>query len=250
MWSAVRRAVGAIEPGYLGEWHAFRGYFANVSGRGARELAVWFEADLLPGYAWSFPLPDGRVNIGFGVLRDGLRKGREMSALWDELLQRTHIAGALGDGVELEGRHATWPIPAAIDRAVLAAGRVLFVGDAARATDVLTGEGIGQALVTGRLAAEAIVAGGAEAVDPVARGYDREARRHLLADHRMSKVLNGVLRHRRGANGALALADLNDWTRRRFVRFMFEDEPRAVAFTPRRWHRHLFERPGPYAEAV
>ena len=66
MWSPVRKLVGAATPGYLGDWHAFRQYFANA-GPAARELWVWFEPDLLPGYAWSFPLPDGRVNVGFGI---------------------------------------------------------------------------------------------------------------------------------------------------------------------------------------
>jgi flavin-dependent dehydrogenase len=42
----------------------------------------------------------------------------------------------------------------------------MFVGDAAAATDVMTGEGIGQALLTGRLAAEAILAAGT--ADPAA----------------------------------------------------------------------------------
>ena len=43
----------------------------DVTGPAADRLYVWFEPDLLPGYAWSFPLPDGRANLGFGVLRDG-----------------------------------------------------------------------------------------------------------------------------------------------------------------------------------
>ena len=46
-------------PGYLGEWHAFRQYFTDVGPAAARDLWVWFEPDLLPGYAWSFPLPGG-----------------------------------------------------------------------------------------------------------------------------------------------------------------------------------------------
>ena len=71
MWSPVRKAIGLAEPGYLGEWHAFRAYARDVTGPAADHLYVWFDADLLPGYAWSFPLPDGRVNVGFGVLRDG-----------------------------------------------------------------------------------------------------------------------------------------------------------------------------------
>ncbi len=66
MWSPLRKALGASEPGYLGEWHAFRQYFSHV-GPAAAGLWVWFDADILPGYAWSFPLPGGRANVGFGI---------------------------------------------------------------------------------------------------------------------------------------------------------------------------------------
>jgi geranylgeranyl reductase family protein len=158
MWSPVRKALGVGQPGYLGEWHGFRQYATNVTGPAKDRLYVWFEPDLLPGYAWSFPLPDGRTNVGFGLLRSGKRKVHDMKSIWPELLQRPHIRAALGPDAQMEGRHTAWPIPARVDSAVLTSGRVLFVGDAATATDALTGEGIGQALLTGRLAAEAIIA--------------------------------------------------------------------------------------------
>ena len=245
MWSPTRKLVGAAEQGYLGEWHAVRQYARNVTGPAAERLHVWFEPDLLPGYAWSFPLPGGRANIGFGVLRDGTRSGADMKAEWATLLTRPHIAAALGDGVELEGRHTAWPIPAAIDRAELTKGRVLFVGDAARATDVMTGEGIGQALLTGRLAAEAIEAHPPGDVHGVARHYRRAVRHELFADHRMSVVLNRLLAKPRLARGAVRIVGLNDFTRRNFVRWMFEDEPRAIVLTPRRWHRRFLRRSAP-----
>ncbi len=247
MWSPVRRLLGHAEDGYLGEWHAFRQYASHVSGPAAHRLYVWFEADLLPGYAWSFPLPDGRANVGYGVLRDGTRTGADLRDVWGSLWGRPHIAAALGDGFELEGRHTAWPIPAGIDRATLSDGRVLFVGDAAMATDTMTGEGIGQALLTGRLAAEAVLRAGA--LQPALAGstYEHEVRHHLLADHRMSAVLSRALRSERGARGALRLADSSDWARRHFARWMFEDEPRAIALTPRRWHRRFLRRPGAYA---
>ena len=138
------------------------------------------------------------------------------------------MRAALGPDAELEGRHTAWPIPAGIDRATLAEGRTLFVGDAAMATDVMTGEGIGQALLTGRLAAEAIIAAGA--LDPAgaARRYTDDVRHHLVADHRMSVALGRVLAHERGARGAVGLlARSGGWGRRNFARWMFEDEPRG-----------------------
>jgi len=246
MWSPVRKLMGLAEPGYLGEWHAFRQYAHGVTGTAAQRLYVWFEPDLLPGYAWSFPLPDGRINLGFGVLRDGTRTGKAMNADWAGLIDRPHIRSALGPDVVLEDRVSAWPIPAGVDKAVLSCDRVLFVGDAARVTDVMTGEGIGQAVLTGRLAAEAIVAGGALDPDAVRDAYDTAVRSHLFADNRMSQVLNGWLARPLLARGAIRLVGISGWTRRNFARWMFEDEPRAVLFTPRRWHRRFFHRQPPY----
>ncbi|MEJ7799315.1 MAG: geranylgeranyl reductase family protein [Ilumatobacter sp.] len=248
MWSPTRKALGATMTGYRGEWHAFRQYASNVTGPAADRLIVWFEADLLPGYAWSFPLPGKRVNIGFGVLRDGGRRVSDMATLWRDLLDRPHVVAALGAGFEMEGRHTAWPIPARVDELSLTRGRVLFAGDAAAATDVLTGEGIGQALLTGRLAAQAITAHGALRPDAVARAYDRGVERDLFADHRMSKRLGAVLAHPAGARGAIRVLEASgEWGRRNFARWMFEDEPRAIATSPHRWHRGFLARPGAYA---
>jgi flavin-dependent dehydrogenase len=249
MWSPLRKALGLRLPGYLGEWHGFRQYARGVTGEARRRLYVWFEEDFLPGYAWSFPLPGGRVNLGFGVLRDGTRRIQSMKQEWADLLARPHVVAALGEGFELEDRHTAWPIPARIDEITLAAGRTLFVGDAAAATDVMTGEGIGQALLTGRLAAEAIVAAGACRPGLACETYERAVAHHLRADHRMSKLLGSVLASPWGARGAVrVVASSGGWGRRNFARWMFEDEPRAVVMTPARWHRDFLARPGAYAD--
>lgn len=243
MWSPLRKLLGTATPGYLGEWHAFRQYFSGT-GPKARDLWVWFEPDLLPGYAWSFPLPDGGANVGFGIQRGAKITTKEMKALWPELLARPHIAAVLGPDAVAEGRHQAWPIPARIDEVALTHGRVLWVGDAAAATDPMTGEGIGQALLTGVLAAEAVVAGGPPA--RVRARYEGDVRKALVADHKMSLLLIRALRHRKGARAAIRVAGLTAWTRRNFARWLFEDEPRAVAVTPRRWHRRFLRRDGAY----
>jgi len=247
MWSVVRKATGLGVDGYRGEWHAFRQYFSGVTGTAATELIVWFEADLLPGYAWSFPLPGGRANVGFGVLRTDGRRTRDMAAIWRDLLTREHVVAALGPGATPEDRHTAWPIPARVDAIDLSTPGVLFVGDAAAATDVLTGEGIGQALLTGRLAAEAILAGGSPRT--IADRYRDEVRADLVADHAMSRRLGRVLARRRGAEAALRIvAGSGAWGRRNFARWMFEDEPRAIALTPSRWHRGMFASTGAFVD--
>lgn len=246
MWSPVRKHLGLATPGYRGEWHAFRQYFEDVGPRAASELVIWFEPDLLPGYAWSFPLPGGRANVGFGIQRGGkVARVQQMAAIWPALLERPHIREVLGDAARPESPHRAWPIPARVDRAVLASGRTLFGGDAAATTDPLTGEGIGQALLTGVLAAEAIV-DHAPSAPAVTDAYHTSARRALVADHRMSMLLIRAVRHRKGVRAGLRVAGATAWTRRNFARWLFEDYPRAMAVTPRRWHRGMFTGAGAY----
>jgi flavin-dependent dehydrogenase len=248
MWSPLRKSIGAAEPGYLGEWHAFRQYFRNVGERAANELIVWFEPDLLPGYAWSFPLAGGRVNVGFGIQREHGRPTRAMKAQWQEILDRPHVRAALGPSARPEALHKAWPIPARVDRSALTAvgGRVLFAGDAARATDPMTGEGIGQALQTGEAAARAVLGAGAMAPETAQRAYEVEVARTLAVDHRVAALLSRALRHRRGARAAVRIAGSGDWTRRNFARWLFEDYPRAILATPHRWHRGMLTGPGAY----
>ena len=246
MWSPVRKSLGAAQNSYLGEWHAFRQYVSNVTGPASKRLFVWFEKDLLPGYVWSFPLPNGRANIGFGILRGSNYTVQQMKALWVELLTRPHIASALGKDATLEGRHTAWPIPARITSAKLFSGRTLFTGDAVCAADTMTGEGIGQALLTGVLAGEAITSSSQYEQHAICNLYSRKIKREFFADHRMSFALGKILQNAVLTRGVLRLAGASDWTRRNFVRWMFEDEPRAAVLTPSRWHRKFLKRDGAF----
>lgn len=249
MWSTIRKLVlGSEGAGYLGEWHAFRQYFSNVGPAAASELWVWFEPDLLPGYAWSFPLPDGRANVGYGIQRVAGAPTKSMKAQWPEILARPHIAAVLGPDAQQESPHKAWPIPARIDATTLTAagGRVLFVGDAARATDPMTGEGIGQALETGVLAAEAVLTAGSHDPLRAASTYERAVHSTLAVDHKLAALLSRALRHRKGARLAVRLAGSSDWTRRNFGRWLFEDYPRAMLATPARWHPGMLTGPGAY----
>ena len=80
----------------------------------------------------------------------------------------------------------------------------------------------------------------------MASRYRSSVREHLVADHKMSVLLSKVLSHQLGTRGAIRLLASSEWSRRNFARWMFEDEPRAIAFTPSRWHRHFFRQPGPF----
>jgi flavin-dependent dehydrogenase len=212
---------------------------------------VWFEPELLPGYVWSFPLADGTANVGFGILTDGAIRTGDMATWWDTVLARPHVRAVIGEHARPAGRMRAWPIPARLGAVEPAVGRVLFVGDAAGATDPMSGEGIAQAIATGTFAAEAIVAGSEssdvnDAVEAVGAAYRSLVSREMAADHALADRLSRLLSARVGAETALALVGANGWTRRNFARWLFEDYPRAAVLTPRRWRRSTFPRRGAF----
>ena len=244
MWSPVRKFLGLSIDGYRGEWHAFRQYFENVSPRAASELIVWFEKDLLPGYAWSFPLEGNRANIGFGIQRGSKHYCvGDMKTLWPDLLDRPHIREALGPDARPEGPHKAWPIPARVGRVPLTGPRTMFVGDAAAVTDPMTGEGIGQAILTGRLAAEALLADGNLVCSTETTFGANLSPTTVWPDPH--PALGQADRRWRCAEGHGRHCVDPSQLRTLDVRGL----PAGHDRNPRRWHRGMFTGPGAYQDA-
>lgn len=246
MWSPTRKMLGLAMPGYRGDWHAFRQYWRNVGPRAASELHVWFEPDVLPGYVWSFPLADGRANIGFGVHRSTHRTG-DMNRFWPAILERPQIREIIGTDAVPDDPHRAWPIPARVHEVALTAHRTLFIGDAAAACDPMTGEGIAQAMQTGLAAARAVIDAGTANPVSAAAAYEADVARNLAVDMRFAATLGRMLRTPLGARAAVRGASMTPWASRNFARWLFEDYPRAVLATPRRWQRDMFTRDGSFA---
>jgi geranylgeranyl reductase family protein len=114
-----------------------------------------------PGYGWVFPAGEGRANVGLGVgvLADrsaGRRAARDL----DAFLEHGSRVGVL-DGLSKRSRER--PLGAWLKMGLVgtspASDRVFLVGDAAGLVNPLQGEGIAQAMDSGRAAAEAILGG-------------------------------------------------------------------------------------------
>ena len=205
---------------------------STSAGHGSRgeRLYVWFDADLLPGYAWSFPLPGGRVNVGFGVLRADGRTGREMKESGGRSSTGPTSGPPSGRSRPGEERHQAWPIPAWIDDAACTTTAVLFIGDAAAATDVLTGEGSGRPCCPDAWPPRR--SSPANPVGPAPRRRPRQRCGASCSPTTRFGLPRPGLAHRRGADGAMAIvAHSGSWGRRNFARWMFEDEPRALRHT-------------------
>ena len=136
-----------------------------VEGAGAAGIAALLQhPDRLAGREVGVVLSGGNIDprlLASVIFRADGRRGRDLKALWPELLARPCAPrDPRRTGARDRAGTRAWPIPTRYDPDRLANGRVLFVGDAAGVVDPMTGEGIAQALETGVLAAESIAAGG------------------------------------------------------------------------------------------
>jgi len=142
--SPLRAGIGVgLRPG--AQAIALRAY-APVGGLPGDEQLIAFARDGgCPAYAWSFPIGDGRVNVGYGEMlpRSGRTPTRQL------LLTRLHdLLPGLGELTALRGHH----LPLSTARVRQPDGRVLLAGDALSLVNPLTGEGIHAAVLSGALA--------------------------------------------------------------------------------------------------
>jgi flavin-dependent dehydrogenase len=185
--SIVRRALGMRSPRPDHVAIAIRGYAPEPPGTAGVQV-VTTTARRWPAYAWSFPLGDGRANVGYGEL---VSSGVTRAGLVEGLAR-------LLPGVAPEGLRAH-RLPLSTGRPRLPDGPVLLTGDAAGLINPLTGEGIFYAVLSGALAG-AVAHRGADAGAAYRRALEarlgRTLRHLTVASHlsRAPRVMDAAVR--------------------------------------------------------
>lgn len=115
-------------------------------------------SDLLPGYGWIWSVGGGLVNVGLGSVSStpaaASARGIDYRAVFKRWL--AHVPASWGFTPENQvGRTASAALPMAFNRKPHYADGLMLLGDAGGMVSPFNGEGIAQALVSGRLAAEA-----------------------------------------------------------------------------------------------
>lgn len=177
-----------------------RAYFDGVTGMHAENYPeLHFLPGVLPGYLWIFPLPNGRANVGLGIPSDVVRRKRLniREILADAIKNDPTIRHRFTNATQL-GKLQGWGLPMGADPLPISGDGFLLTGDAASLVDPFSGEGIGNALFSGMLAAEAIIKA-ATANDYsgafLKQHYDNELYRRILSELRTSAALQRLCRY-------------------------------------------------------
>jgi menaquinone-9 beta-reductase len=136
---------------------ALRGYYTSD-----RHDEAWIDSHLdirdpkgevVPGYGWIFPLGDGRVNVGVGLLStEGAWKGVNTTKLQEYFVAQTSDAWGLSDATSC-GPPTGGRLPMGMSIGPRVGPNTMIIGDAAGTVNPFNGEGIAYGYETGRLGA-------------------------------------------------------------------------------------------------
>lgn len=141
-------------PDYCG---SVRAYFSGVTGcHEGNYLEMHFMKDV-PGYFWIFPLPDGLVNVGVGMISTDLSKRKiNLRHLLIDFTKNSKVLKDRFANATIEGKIEGWSLPLGSIRYKTYGDNFMLCGDAASLIDPATGEGVSNAMVSGQIAAETI----------------------------------------------------------------------------------------------
>lgn len=190
-----------------------RQYYENVQGfHPSNHIELHFYKDLLPGYFWVFPLPNNKANVGLGMLSSEVSKQKlNLKEKLEELIA-THpnLKERFKDAQPLETIQG-YGLPIGSKKRSISGDRFLLLGDAASLIDPFTGEGIGNAIRSGRVAAEHVLKATKKGAYDASfnKAYDKEIYHKMWNELRLGHSLQMLLKYPRIFNFVVKKANKN-----------------------------------------
>ena len=225
-YSVVAREVGIKQ---LDERHycaGLRAYYEGVTGfHRLNHVELHFVEEAIPGYFWIFPMADGRANVGIGMLSRAIkRKDVRLKETLAACIRHPRFRERFENARPI-GPVRGWGLPLGSKPRPMAGDGWMLVGDAASLIDPFTGEGIGNAMISGELVAKwtskAKAAGDYGAA--FLKGYERDVLDYLQSELRLSHAMQRLIEWKwllntviRKASRSAELADA--------ISCMFDDE--------------------------
>lgn len=136
---------------------ALRAYYKGITDLHPENfIELHYLPEILPGYFWIFPLPGGMSNVGVGMLSEHVRKKKLnlRSEMLNAIQNNPHLRRRFANATPMDTIHG-WGIPMGVKQEPVSGNNFMLTGDAANLVDPFTGEGIGNALYSGMLTAQA-----------------------------------------------------------------------------------------------
>lgn len=163
-------------------------------------IELLFFKGILPGYLWIFPLPDNKANVGIGMLSSAVSKKKVNLKTTLQNLIKTHpqLKERFKNATPLETIKG-YGLPLGSKKRNISGERFLLTGDAAALIDPFSGEGIANAIRSGRVAAEHAIKCFEEKNFSAVynKAYDKEIYRRMWNEFKISTTLQKITNYPR-----------------------------------------------------
>lgn len=136
---------------------ATRGYYSGVTGM-TGNIELHFVDEVMPGYFWIFPLNNGLANVGLGLLTSEKQKRKmDLKKVQEEIIANHRLFKERFKNAKIDEQGIKiWTLPLASHHRKNHGNGWILVGDAASLIDPFSGEGVGNAMTSGKMAAATI----------------------------------------------------------------------------------------------
>jgi menaquinone-9 beta-reductase len=230
--SRFGRALGTARNKSYPQGIAIRGYFESP-----RSADPWIESCLdvhdrdgrsLPGYGWIFPLGDGAINVGIGLLSTykGYRDVNTTHLMGEWAATAPERWGIDPDAMLAPPTGGRLPMAGSVDPKV--GPNWLVVGDAAGSINPFNGEGIDYAYETARMAAdlidEAIVSGTGQPLQRYTTMLDDEYGLYFRVARSFARIIGQPVLMRELTRVGMRSQSLMEWVLRIMANLLRDDE--------------------------
>ena len=197
--SVVNRHLKGLKVDKDAHAAGLRVYYEGVTGfNSGNYIELHFFREILPGYLWIFPLNGGKANIGIGILSSKVSEKKiNLKKTLNYLLEnKPKLKERFKDAKPLENAKG-FGLPLGSKKRSISGENFLLAGDAAGLIDPFTGEGIGNAIRSGRIAGDHIQRAFRENDFSASfnRAYDKEIYRKMWKEMNFSRNIQRIFRY-------------------------------------------------------
>jgi len=210
-------------------------------------IELHFFKEIVPGYLWIFPLADNKANVGIGMLSSEISKRKiDLKKTLQQLLElHPHIKERFKNARALETVKG-YGLPLGSKKRNISGERFLLAGDAAGLIDPFTGEGIANAIRSGRLAADHVKAcfEANNFSSSFNKDYDKLIYSKMWKEFKISTLLQKLSTRPRLCNLIIRKANSVTYIRKLLVEALANVDKRKSMLSNPKFYAKLFLSPG------
>ncbi|MDG1224724.1 MAG: geranylgeranyl reductase family protein [Candidatus Marinimicrobia bacterium] len=218
-----------------------RCYYENVDDL-TDQIELHYVNETIPGYFWIFPAGNKKANIGVGLLKSRAKKKKyNLQQIMKQVINSKNFKHRFKNSNALE-KPKGWNLPFGNTKRGNHGNGFLLLGDAAGLVDPFTGEGIGNAMESGKIAADIVLK--AKKINnfsnQILSEYDKVLWEYLGSELKTSTLLLKLAHYRILLNFVIDRASRNKNIKNMISGMLADEVPKTELSNPMFYLKTLF----------